>query len=220
MHRKVVTLQQPVSESWWLSGGISAAIAAAVYQPKGAASYAASLVNLTGNATFNATEGVTPGWDATNGWMFDGTDDYLNSNVNGNGTNKQYSVLIKYTNLSLGSGDIFGQYAADTNSFRISSVNANSMHCYNSGYYLWTHNAQGVTPTDGVIGIAGDRLYYNASDKGTFPSGSNLADLSFYIGTKNSNANPVVIYIQALAIYSAPITPEQVTAVTAAMGVL
>lgn len=54
---------------WYLAGGISAANCLAAYQPKGAASYAVSKVNLASPGTRNLSDGATPpNWDATNGW--------------------------------------------------------------------------------------------------------------------------------------------------------
>lgn len=61
--------QAAVDTNWWLAGGIAAANCIAAYQPKGAASYAASLVNLNNPGTRNLTNtGTDPSWDSTNGW--------------------------------------------------------------------------------------------------------------------------------------------------------
>ena len=61
--------------SWWEVAGKTCV---AAYQPKGAASYAASLVNLAQPGTYNATEGVAPTWAAGTGWTFNGTTQHLN----------------------------------------------------------------------------------------------------------------------------------------------
>lgn len=58
-------MSRPVSASSWWSGAYAA------WQAKGAASYAASLVDLTGNGK-NLTEGSAPTWDAGTGWTFNG----------------------------------------------------------------------------------------------------------------------------------------------------
>jgi hypothetical protein len=56
---------------WWLSGSIPAANCIAAYAPKGAASYAASKVNLANPGTYNATDGTNyPTWDTAVGWTF------------------------------------------------------------------------------------------------------------------------------------------------------
>jgi len=53
--------------SWWLSGGISAANAIAVYQAKGAADKATSLTDLAGNG-YTLAEAGTVTWASNAGW--------------------------------------------------------------------------------------------------------------------------------------------------------
>jgi hypothetical protein len=63
------SVKRAAATSWWLAGGISASDCIAAYQPKGAASYAASLININNPGTRNLTNtGIDPSWDATNGW--------------------------------------------------------------------------------------------------------------------------------------------------------
>lgn len=62
---------------WWLSGGIDPDDCVAAYQPKGAASYAASKVNLANPGTYDIDSGADPDWDASYGWNFNGTSHYL-----------------------------------------------------------------------------------------------------------------------------------------------
>src|SRR4030042_328416 len=64
---------------WYLSGGIPKADCLAAYQPKGAASYAASKVNIVNPGTYDLTDGAAfPTWDVVNGWTFaDGSLQYL-----------------------------------------------------------------------------------------------------------------------------------------------
>ena len=58
--------------SWWLAGGIAAANCVAAYQPKGAASYAASKVNLANPGTYDLVKITNdPDFDAATGWTFD-----------------------------------------------------------------------------------------------------------------------------------------------------
>lgn len=65
--------------SWWLAGGISAASCVAAYQAKGAASLAASYVNLISPGVGNASVIVAPTWAAETGWTFDGISQALYS---------------------------------------------------------------------------------------------------------------------------------------------
>ena len=61
---------------WWLAGGIDPDDCIAAYQPKGAASYAASKTDLTDNG-YDIDGGSAPDWDASYGWNFNGTSHYL-----------------------------------------------------------------------------------------------------------------------------------------------
>ena len=63
---------------WYLAGGISAANCLAAYQPKGAASLAASYSNLANPGTYNAAPGVAPTFDASTGWTFNGSTQMAN----------------------------------------------------------------------------------------------------------------------------------------------
>lgn len=65
-HRSAIAGQGGSAAPWW-TGTVAA------WQPKGAASYAASLASLTGSYTF--TPAGTPGWTAGGGWAMDGVDD-------------------------------------------------------------------------------------------------------------------------------------------------
>lgn len=59
------------SAAWWLAGGIPGSNCLAAFKPKGAASLAASYVNLaSGGATWDAAPGVAPTFDTSYGWDF------------------------------------------------------------------------------------------------------------------------------------------------------
>jgi len=84
---------------WWLSGGINAANAIVVYQPKGAASYAASLVNLANPGTYDAYAGSAPTWAAGTGWTFNGSTQYLYAHSSGFSTlvsNGAYTFCARF----------------------------------------------------------------------------------------------------------------------------
>ena len=78
-----VMAPQAAAVDWWLSGGISAANAILAYQAKGAASYAASLVNLANPGTYDAYAGSAPTWAAGTGWVFNGSTQYLYAHSSG-----------------------------------------------------------------------------------------------------------------------------------------
>lgn len=61
----------PVVIPWYLAGNIPAANCLAAFKPKGAASYAASKVNIITPGTNDATDGVAyPTWASATGWTF------------------------------------------------------------------------------------------------------------------------------------------------------
>ena len=56
-------------QPWYLAGG--APVPRAAWQPKGAASYASSKVNIVNPGTYDLVDGAAfPTWDAVNGWTF------------------------------------------------------------------------------------------------------------------------------------------------------
>jgi hypothetical protein len=77
-YRYVQVRATTVSLGWWLSGGITPANCIAAYQAKGAATYAASKVNLANPSTYDAVDGAAyPTWAAETGWTFDGATTFL-----------------------------------------------------------------------------------------------------------------------------------------------
>lgn len=73
-----VVKRKEAEGGWWLAGGISPSDCVAAYQAKGAASYAASKVNLANPGTYDAIDGATaPTWNTTDGWIKTTTAPYL-----------------------------------------------------------------------------------------------------------------------------------------------
>lgn len=67
--RSGLTVSKRSYTPWWLSGGIAAANCIALYQSKGAASYAVSKVNLVNPGTYDLAEvGGALNWSAV-GWV-------------------------------------------------------------------------------------------------------------------------------------------------------
>lgn len=68
--------------TWWTAGGATGCVAA--YQPIGAASLAASYVNLANPGTYDLAVGggaSAPAFDAATGWGFDGTNRWLATGI-------------------------------------------------------------------------------------------------------------------------------------------
>src|SRR5207247_1587053 len=85
---------------WYLLAGVSLSSIVAAYQGKGAASYAASLSNLAHPGTNDLTAGVAPTWSTGVGWTFNGTTQYLKTNIFS--PQATWSVFAQYTGLSNG----------------------------------------------------------------------------------------------------------------------
>jgi len=90
---------------WWQVAG---ATCIAAYQPKGAADLATSYVNLANPGTYNAAPGVAPTLGA-DGWSFNGSTQYLLSDVLPNGST--HSVVVRFSAVT-GNGMLFGTVQA------------------------------------------------------------------------------------------------------------
>ena len=204
---------------WWLAGGVAAGNAVAVYQPKGAASLAASYVNLANPGTYDAAPGVAPTWASGTGWTFNGSSQYLTTGVLGTSA---ISLIIRFSDAS---GGLITFGAA----IEIGGP---------AKYILWRPRSNGNDRViflgtgevrvvggalvSGAYGYAGTTVYYNSISDGTLASPT-LPSLAIFIGALNFNGIPTqygAIKVQAVAIYSATLTAPQVAAVSAAMAAL
>ena len=205
----------------WLSGGVPSANCVAAYQPKGAASLAASYINLTGNATYNAAPGVKPTWDAVNGWKFDGTQHLTTGVVP---ITAAWSVIMRVSNSSSNGLHLTGAYnPATTRYFLMTNNVAGNIVFYASGGG-GSNASPCLSGGAGVICMAGTRAYRNGIDEGvTLGGGSGAAVLALYIGASNLNDSPFqrsVVYVQAWYAYDISLTPQQAAAISAAMAAL
>lgn len=82
---------------WYVVDGDTATQA---YQAKGAASYQASLISLTGTDTIN--DNNSPTWSTLTGWSFDGVSDYITIPHRFHSTG--HTMLVKFSGYS--SGDL------------------------------------------------------------------------------------------------------------------
>lgn len=146
---------------WWLTGGIPAANCIAAYQAKGAASYAASKINLANPGTYNATDGVAyPTWNTSTGWSFVAASlQYL---ITGVAPASGWSAIIRIANYTKTNGVFaFGGYnTTDSQGMAINPSRADSRPVF--------YNGGGETPasgglTAGVFAVAGQYGYINGS---------------------------------------------------------
>ncbi len=198
---------------WWdLNGTITGCIGA--WQGKGAASAAASYVNLAQPGTYNLSNGATyPTWDASYGWSFS-TTKLLLTGINIDGSNKAYSCIVRFSDLS-GSEDItavsiFGSFSNALNSFGIRrTFSTGNMQWNSSGYFQSTE----TWVKSGVAAIGKANPYLDGTDKGTISNANNVASGELKIGGEG------VSKIQAAAIYNIDIS-SYVADLTTAMNAL
>jgi hypothetical protein len=205
--------------TWWdLDGTITAPTAA--YQSIGAASFAASLVNLANPGTYDLVVGNAPAWAAGTGWVFDGINDYLKTGiVPGDG----WSMVVQFSDFADGIiGAIAGAYTSATTRFLVSVDRRPGAQgvFYQQGEFLKV--SPGIV--SGNLAISGQYGYRNGSvDSAAISgwSGVNTADI--YIGcfnlagTDNSYSS---VKIKAIAIYPYTLTADNVAALTTRMGAL
>ena len=212
-----------VAIQWYLSGGIAAANCIAAYTPKGAASLAASYDNnaAPGNGladgTYDAAPGVAPTWNATNGWIFNGSTQNLNTGVVPQSDQDQ-TMIAKFTNW-VGDGILASSITAWDKQLQLSPGRLG---------VLWFGNGRVATTAgafaSGTIAVAGSEGYKNGAAVGVSIVGwGGGATQPVWIGCDN-NAGTLALYgqfyCQAFAIYDTTLTAPQVAAVSAAMAAL
>lgn len=200
---------------WWLSGGVSAANCVVAYQPKGAASLAASYTNLANPGTYTAAPGVAPTFAAATGWTFAAeSTTYLNTGIV---PASGWSFIIRFNGTADG-GVPIGTYKPNARFFvQLGST----VVVYASGSLVV------VSPqaTSGVLAIAGQQGYRNGTADGAAISAwTDTTTLSIYIGAHSRSDTGIGSYytgsIQAIAIYNATLSAAQVSGISAAMAAL
>lgn len=202
---------QNYTNAWYAAGG-SLAICIAAWRPKGAATYAASKVNLANPGTYDAVDGAAyPTWDAINGWKADRTQSqYLATGITPV-NNQTWSGFVRFTNAAtIVAMPLFGAHGLSS-FFMIEP--------YRVGYF----NGDGliVVPalTSGVLGVAGTVGYRNGvAEAGTIGTASGAFGLLniFY----DSNIGYCTAYIQACAIWNTTLNSTQSGILYTAMAAL
>ena len=215
---------QPKSQAagggWWdLNGTITSCVAA--YQPKGAASYAASKVNLANPGTYNAVDGTAPDWDAVNGWKFDGVDDWLDTDAVV--TDRYGALIVRFSGATTQNND--AGITCYFSSTRRGNFGIMPNTQYGVRYYqLSSPCNKSPSAASGVLAISDFHGYRDGVEDGSwspnFATGETNVPLN--IGRTNSFRGTVycLVNVQAWVLYSSPITPAQVSALTTAMNAL
>lgn len=198
------------SAGWWIVAGKTCI---AAYQPKGAASYAASLVNLANPGTYDAAAGVTPGWNAATGWDFS-SDKWLDTFIVPTAT---MSVLARFTDGGTTSCTMFGQSNSATARLHFYSH-------YGDGNCYYRHGGSGISTgyDSGVMGITEAYGYKNgAPDIAITGAWSGTATLAMVLG--GYRGAPNVGWpgkIQAWVAYAETLTDAQIATLSTAMAAL
>lgn len=198
---------------WYRAGDAPAPLAA--YQPKGAASLAASYINLANPGTYNAAPGVAPTWNATDGWIFlAASTQYLTSGIV---VDTGYTTIVRFSNVS-NTGYLFG--AQGTYRYWFAPNPATLKR-----HYGWSTNQTlqvGTNVTYGVVGYS-SRAYYNGvEDSTTDITSIAIPGRPIFIGALNASTASAHIsaYVQAVAIWASTLTAPQVAAISTAMAAL
>ncbi len=208
------------SSNWWEAGGTTGCLAA--YKSKGAASYAASKVNLVSPGTYDLTDGATfPGWDATNGWKKTVSTQRLRTGIIV--SDLTWTVLVRVENCTVAAAPCYALGTIDYYAVPVYST-ANAYYRYGASQDL---NDIGGATTAGVLAIAGKSVYKNGVLRGTIPAtipaGGTLSAVEIYICNANNAGSPIGgtnLNVQAVAIYNNTLSAAQVAAVSAAMAAL
>ena len=203
--------------NWWDPTGAGLCIWCA-YQPKGAASFAASLLDLSGNGNNASDPGGanTPGWDAVTGWAFN--NDYLMTTFVPQNDQSQ-SMMVQYTGVA-NNGYLAGSNSGGNIEFNVWPVTGFATMNMSNG------NSGGAAPgmAAGNITVAGNRGYRNGADEGyAIGAYGGATTNATSIGARywgGGVSDRIVANIQAFAIYSCTLTAPQVAAVAAAMAAL
>jgi hypothetical protein len=201
--------------SWWLAGVVPIANCKRAYSAIGAASLAASYIDLV--SIQNAAPGDVPAWDITNGWQFNGSSNYLTTGFVPSGTT---SIACRFSTYTGGAAllALFGVTDGSGN-FYYCPVRNTGQHRFTWGAYS-TATAPGAT--NGVLivtptGVWIDGIKYDS------PTGSwATVTAEMYLGCRNltgtgPNAHAPV-YIQRWAAYDIDLnTSTYIADITASM---
>lgn len=204
---------------WYLAGGISASACVIAYQAKGAASLAASYVNLA-RAGDNAAPGAAPTWDASSGWTFNGTTQFLRAGTSIAANN--WSIFVQYAGLAAGTRCLVGcsKTVVPRGSFYVGEVPGN-MVVISGDAFGGALNAPALAT--GNYGASGKQPYRNGIAEPAADTPGGGTGLSLYIGASNNDgaaASFASVQVRAVAIYSVTITAPQALALARAMAAL
>ncbi len=185
----------------------------AVYMPLGAPDPISARQNVRNNlrntGVYTATPGVVPTWTPRAGWGFNGSSQYLTTNITPN-NNQTWTMIIRFTNATGGTSTYFaGCTNSGTTPALILSGRSNLRVYGNSGTVVVN-----TALTSGVLAVSGKQGYVNGvADGGTIgvvvgtfgPIGIGAASNNMGLYANFASYNNL-----ATAIYSRPLAPAEV----------
>lgn len=216
------------ASTWWdLNGTITSCVLA--YQAKGAASYAASKVNLANPGTYDlvvGNVGLDPIWDSAAGWTGGGTfgnSRYLKTGYATNTINAQ-SLIVRFAGRNSATifGSAFGHYGSDTEfggAIIFTTDTSVGQFGRATGRYIADTADSGVYAVTKIYGNWGTGMSYyfrNGSLDATFNNGAAFA-ITPYVFAALYSTN---MHILACAYYDSTLNAQNVADLTAAMNAL
>lgn len=222
------------ASTWWdLNGTITSCVAA--YQPKGAASYAASKVNLTGNTAFNLSDGSAyPSWNTTTGWLFTGSSSQYLTIAAPVLTAAPITIVAKFKCTKTDEVNIIASIhdTAALNGFDLCVSNTNFVRAYifAGGSASEANSTAGISKN---VAYTGEAVFESATSRAAYLDGSNKGtnttsrtptglDTTF-IGVLHTGSGFAYYfdgYIESVAFYSEALSDAQIAAIHTAMNAL
>ena len=202
---------------WWMAAGIVPTYA---YQAKGAASLAASYVNLVGDPTYDAVPGANPPSLVAGGWLFNGIDQFLYSG-NFGGVDADERMLMQYTTWN-GAGVLFGVFdtSGGVRAFLIQAAGGPSMRAWYGDSFIDNPGSL----LSGNYGLLNDTPARNGVSETPVTWG--LPSVSLFvptIGALNVNGTAAQfagVTVSAFIRYGNPLTAGQLMQIALAMAAL
>ena len=221
---QIAPVGAPKTYPWYLACDISRFSCIAAYKATGATDLAASYDNLAapGNGLADGTYDLTapvaaPAWNTVTGWTFDGLTQYLTTGIPIPDA-QTWSMIVQFSSVT-SEGYATGYFnTLLANGFMLTPNRLDAHRRYYNG-----NAGLLIDPsiTEGVMAIAGATAYLDGVPDGTIVT---LASTSpqFYIGADYDPWTTGVhaycgLDIQAIAIYDAVLTEEEVRCVTNAL---
>ena len=200
-------LAADVVASWWVVPGKTCV---AAYQPKDAASLAASYINRANPGAYDAAPGVAPTWDAATGWVFGGAS-HLEIGIT---VQTNYTILVRFSDAA--DSTVSYPLGGRTGEYDYGLLPSVSLAAHR--FVSRTMIAQ-MEPavTSGIMGTAGSSCYLNGAGEGQL---SGMGPVLIRIGSFLTGFGFFTGKIQAVVVYSDTLTAGEVATVSAAMAAL